>query len=220
MSIAKMTIISFEKWLNAENDSIFKNITLPSGIDKQVLVDTILLKNAEFEVFYSDPYYMKRVTELFFNKHYHTFEKWVEAENLTWNPIENYDRYEDWTDKGSDERTGNRKDVSSASDTNITAGSGETKQNVTTYDSGTYKPDNQTESTSGATSSSSTTGNNESNTTDKGESESIHSGHIHGNIGVTQASDMVRGWRDVWSWNIYEAIADMYKDEFSIGVYV
>lgn len=220
MSIAKMTIIGMEQFLRDQNDSIFKDIILPSGIDKETLVDEILLKCSEFEVYYASSYMMKNATKHFFKKHLNTFEKWVEGEEVTWNPVENYDRWEDWTDKGSDERTGNRKDVSSASDTSTTSGSGETKQNVTTYDSGTYKPDNQTESTSGATSSSSTNGNNESNTTDKGTNESNHSGHIHGNIGTTQGSDMLRGWRDVWNWSIYEAIADLYKDEMTVGVYV
>ena len=218
--LAKMTLISFEKWLNAENDSIFKNITLPTGLDKQVLVDTILLKNAEFEVFYSDPYYMKKVTELFFNKHYHTFEKWVEGQAVTWNPIENYDRYEDWTDNGTNKKTGEMTGESSAADTTEVTGSGETKQNVTTYDSGTYKPDGQTESSSGSTSESTTGANTKTNSEENGESENIHTGRIHGNIGITQSSDMLAGWREVWKWNIYEAIADMYKDEFSVGVYV
>lgn len=220
MSIAKMTIIGMEQFLRDQNDSIFKDIILPSGIDKETLVDEILLKCSEFEVYYASSYMMKNATKHFFKKHLNTFEKWVEGEEVTWNPVENYDRYEDWTDKGSDERTGNRKDVSSASDTNTTSGYGETKQNVTTYDSGTYKPDNQTESISGATSSSSTTGNNESNTTDKGTNESTHTGHIHGNIGVTQGSEMLRNWREVWNWSIYEAIADLYKDEMTVGVYV
>lgn len=218
--LAKITIMGMENFLKNDNDSLFKAIVLPDGINKETLVDTILLRCAELEVYYSDAYYMKAVTEHFFKKHLLTFEKWVESNAATWNPIENYDRYEDWTDNGTDERTGKRTDQSTASDSSTSSGSGETKQNVTTYDSGTYKPDGQTESTSGATSSSTTTGNNESNSTDNGKSENIHTGHIHGNIGVTESSTMLANFREVWKWNIYDEIANLYKDEFCVGVYV
>ena len=220
MSIVKATIIGLENLLQGQNDSLFKDIVLPTGIDKQILVDTIILKCAELEVYYFNPGYMKEVTNHFFEKHYKTFEKWVEGLSVTWNPIENYDRYEDWKDNGTDTKTGNRKDQSTASDTSTASGSGETKNNVTTYDSGTYKPDGQTESTSGSTSSSTTTGSNETDTTENGSREDIHTGHIHGNIGVTQAGEMLENWMDVWRFNIYDEIAGLYKDEFCVGVYV
>ena len=53
MSLMKMTILSMEKWLNHENDSLFAEIDLPGGIDKDIMVQTILLRCAEFEVFYA-----------------------------------------------------------------------------------------------------------------------------------------------------------------------
>lgn len=220
MSIVKATIMGLENLLRGQNDSLFKNIVLPTGIDKSILVDTILLKCAELEVYYFSPQYMKMVTEHFFLKHQQTFEKWVEGLSVTWNPIENYDRYENWKDKGTDDRTGHRTDQSTASDTSSATGSGETASDVTTYDSGTYKPDGKTTSSSGSSSTASTTGNNESNTTDNGKHESEHDGHIHGNIGVTQAGEMLSNWMEVWRFNIYDEIAELYKDEFCVGVYV
>lgn len=220
MSIVKATIIGLENLLQSQNDSLFKDIVLPTGIDKQILVDTIVLKCAELEVYYFNPGYMKEVTNHFFKKHYNTFEKWVEGLSVTWNPIENYDRYEDWKDAGKDKKTGKRTDESSVQDTTEATGSGETKNNVTTYDSGTYKPDGQTESSSGSKSESTTHGNNQTDTEENGENENIHSGRIHGNIGVTQASEMLENWMDVWRFNIYDEIAGLYKDEFCVGVYV
>lgn len=218
--LAKITIMGMENYLQNENDSLFKSIVLPDGINKETLVDTILLRCAELEVYYADAYYMKAVTEHFFKKHLLTFEKWVEGQAVTWNPIENYDRYEDWKDTGKDKKTGERTDESSAHDITEGTGSGETKSNVTTYDSATYKPDGQTESSSGSKSESTTTGNNKTNTEENGENENIHSGRIHGNIGVTQASEMLENWREAWKWNIYDEIANLYKDEFCVGVYV
>ena len=218
--LAKITIMGMENFLKNDNDSLFKSIVLPDGINKETLVDTILLRCAELEVYYSDAYYMKAVTEHFFKKHLLTFEKWVEGQEVTWNPIENYDRYEDWKDNGTNKKTGEITGESSAADTTEVTGSGETKSNVTTYDSGTYKPDGQTESSSGSTSESTTGANTKTNSEESGENENIHSGRIHGNIGVTQASEMLENWREAWKWNIYDEIANLYKDEFCIGVYV
>ena len=100
MSLAKMTILGMETWLKEENNSLFKNISLPPGIDKDLVVDTIVLKCAEFETYYPDPYYMQAVTEHFFLKKYHTFEEWLRGVNAVYNPIENYDRMEEWQDIG------------------------------------------------------------------------------------------------------------------------
>lgn len=220
MSLMKMTILSMEKWLNHENDSLFAEIDLPGGIDKDIMVQTILLRCAEFEVFYADPYYMKQVTTLFYKKHYKTFEHWVEGLSADWNPIENYDRYEDYKGNRKEDRTGKRSDESTSNDTTTASGSGSTESAVTTYESATYKPEGKTTSTSASGSTATGSNKAEAESTDNLQGEDTHEIHIHGNIGVTQASDMVLNYLEMWSWNIYEHIADLYKDEFCVGVYV
>lgn len=220
MSLYKMTIMGIETYLQSHNDSLFQKVTVPAGIDLDILKNEILLKCAEFEVFYSDAYYMKSVTEHFFKKHYDTFEKWVEGVSARWNPIENYDRYEDYSGGRSENHTGNRSDDSTASDTTTASGSGSTDTSVTTYDSATYQPDGRTVSGSTSGSTSSTTGHNESETAEYTTGTDQHTSHIHGNIGVTQASDMVASFMDIAMWNIYEHIADLYKNEMTVGVYV
>lgn len=224
MSLAKMTILGMETWLKEENNSLFKNISLPPGIDKDLVVDTIILKCAELETFYPDPYYMKAVTEHFFLKKYHTFEEWLRGLEATYNPIENYDRYEDWNDigrKSSDTDT-NGSNSSKASDTTGVTGSGTTTNTVTTDNSNVYQPDNQTSSTSGSNSTSSTEGSGEmkNHTNFLEDTAGSHKGHIHGNIGVTTAPAMLKEFYDISVWNLYDHIADAYKCEFCVGVYV
>ena len=212
MSLMKMTIMGMENYLKSDNDSLFKNISLPIGLDKQLVMDAIMLRCAELEVYYSDPHYMKAVTEHWFMKKYHTFEEWLRGLNSTYNPIENYDRYEDWTDK----RTGKREDDNTLSDVAASSGSGTTATDVTADTSSSYLPDSEVTSSSSATSNQTTTGHNESNSSDNGE----HSGHIHGNIGVTTAPAMLEEFYKISEWNIYDHIADAYKNEFCVGVYV
>lgn len=212
MSLMKMTILGMENYLKSDNDSLFKNISLPIGLDKQLVMDAILLRCAELEVYYSDPQYMKAVTEHWFLKKYHTFEEWLRGLNATYNPIENYDRYENWTDK----RKGTREDDNTLSDSATSSGSGTTATDVTADTSSSYLPDSEVSSSSSATSNQTTTGHNESNSTDDGE----HTGHIHGNIGVTTAPAMLEEFYKISEWNIYDHIADAYKNEFCVGVYV
>ena len=157
MSLMKATIMGMERILKSDNNSLFKNISLPIGLDKQIVIDTILLRCAELEVYYPDPDYMQMVTEHWFHKNYHTFEEWLKGINATYNPIENYDRWEDWTDK----RTGTREDDNTLSDAASSSGSGTTSTDVTADTSSSYLPDSEVSSSSSATSSQTTTGHNE-----------------------------------------------------------
>ena len=46
-----------------------------------------------------------------------------------------------------------------------------------------------------------------------------HTAHVYGNIGVTQASDMLRNFYDISSWNLYDHMADVFTQELLIPVY-
>ena len=60
MSDAKITLLGFSRWMNDNSDDLFKAFDdLPTGIDRDVLVNNILLRGGEFEVIYSDPYFMQ-----------------------------------------------------------------------------------------------------------------------------------------------------------------
>lgn len=227
-----MTIMGIENWLQSNNSSLFKDISLPAGIDKQIVSDAILLRCAELETYYPDPDYMKAVTEHWFLKKYHTFEEWLRGISATYNPVENYDRYEEWNDKdhqigrtSADTDTKGNTSAESADSTGTT-GSGTTTSSTTTDTSSTYLPDTQNSSTSGSTSNSSTSENSEmQNHTnfiqDTSDSrDATHTGHIHGNIGVKTSSEILSEFLKMAEWNLYDHIADAYKNEFCVGVYV
>ena len=106
MSSAKITTVGFYQYMNAYNNDLFGLLNLPPGIDKDTLINNILLRGGEFEVVYSNPDFYKSAIGLWSNKHYHTFEKWINALNIDYNPLENYDRTEEWTDDNSKENIG------------------------------------------------------------------------------------------------------------------
>ena len=76
MAQAKITLIGLENYLNPER-SVFDNMVLPEGIDKDTLVGSILLRCQEFELLYSDPEFMTAAVNVWSRKNYWTFDKWV-----------------------------------------------------------------------------------------------------------------------------------------------
>lgn len=101
MSLAKLTMISFNSYLQQmyNGQTLFDLLTLPAGIDKDDLIDNIILQGGEFEVVYSDPVFMREAVGSWGRKCYNTFSKWITAQSITYNPLENYDRIEDWSDQ-------------------------------------------------------------------------------------------------------------------------
>lgn len=99
MSSAKITLFTFARWMNENGKDLFLNLTVPQGIQKSTLVDNILLRGGEFEVVYSDPDFMQYAIGSWSAKWYRTMQKWIEALSIDYNPLENYDRYENIQDK-------------------------------------------------------------------------------------------------------------------------
>ena len=101
MSSAKITLFSFARWMNENGKDLFLNLTVPQGLNKSVLVDNILLRGGEFEVVYSDPDFMQYAIGSWSAKWQRTMQKWIEALSIDYNPLENYDRYENIQDKSN-----------------------------------------------------------------------------------------------------------------------
>lgn len=97
MSQAKITLIGLEGYLNPEQ-SLFDKMVLPEGIDKDTLIGSILMRCQEFELLYSDPYFMQDAVSIWSRKNYRTFDKWIKALNIEYDPLYNYDRTEEYTD--------------------------------------------------------------------------------------------------------------------------
>ena len=155
MSLAKVTIVGQEQFLqHNENKSLFDLLQLPDGIDKDLLVDNILLESGDFESMYDNPYFMRNMISVWGRKWYRTFEKWVAVLNMEYNPLENYDRKEFWEDQGKM----NRKQTQDTTDNlNVSQETSDTFQSVVNSTSDTTTTDvqasesNDTQTSSGTT---------------------------------------------------------------------
>ena len=106
---------------------MFDDIVLPEGIDKNVLVNTILVESGDFEVLYTNPEFMHLYIKNWFLRKNKTFEHWVNATTIEYSPLENYDRIEDYEDNitGSFNNTSSNNSNSSFSNTGKSTNAGE-----------------------------------------------------------------------------------------------
>ena len=232
MAAAKLTLIGINKFLNMQNDDLFVNLTLPTGIDKDILTNNILLKGADFEVMYSDPYFLQEAIGMWSSKWQRTFEKWVEALAIEYNPLENYDRKEDWSDTlNRGLKTNARRDSGNTRtfDNTDTTTPGTTiteETQVSAYDSSSYQPSQQvTTSPTGdgdVLAHAGTIKDEYGEGTSGSETENsktVRDGRIHGNIGVTTSQQMLEAELKIAEWNLYEHITDLFLEEFVIPIY-
>lgn len=174
MSKAKITLVGLSNYMESVGNDLFLNLSTPSGIDKSLLINNILLKGAEFEVLYPEPYFMQNMIGIWSDKWQHTMQRWINALSIDYNPLENYDRMEDWIDKSSrlsNSNTGEKANNNSSiygsnnsiknennlknetafgNDHSISSGDGETTNERSAYDASNYSPhDKSTSETSG-----------------------------------------------------------------------
>ena len=207
MSSAKVTLLAMNTFFTNAGGDLFQGLTLPEGLAKNTLTNNILLQGGEFEVLYSDPFFLQNAISIWADREADTFKRWVDALAIEYAPLENYDRHEDWTDTLDSDGT------SRTTGTNDTSTSGTVTTDVSAYDSTGYQPKEKV--TTSETIDNDTTENNTSTL----DNEGVHTGRIHGNIGVTTSQQMLEAELDLGYWNIYSRITDMFLKEFCIMIY-
>ena len=203
MSKATLSLLGLYQYDN----TIFDQLVLPEGMDKSAYIGMLLAETAEMEVLLPNPKTLKSVIGIWSSAHLTQWERLWTTTQLEYNPIENYDRKEDWTDRNQ----------TSSSVKSIDKGTGNTSNNDVTknagFDSGNLVTSSQNDNKS------------ESNSTQEGESsgesseKQEHSGRMHGNIGVTTTQQMINEEREVNQWNMYDYLVTEFKRQFLLLVY-
>ena len=97
MPQSKITLIGMEQYLNPDH-SLFEELTLPEGVDKDTLIGAIVLRCQEFELLYSNPDFMIQAVKLCGMKNYWTFDRWIKLINKQYDPLYNKDYHEEISD--------------------------------------------------------------------------------------------------------------------------
>lgn len=182
------------------NDTLFDDLTLPDDVDRDILLNNLITELAELELIYSDFNFMKFMIGVWSRKELPTWERIVRASNKVYDPIENYDRYEEWNDNVNRNATNNSQLTTS----------GNTGHDVAGFNASalvTASKDTSTENNTGYSSDNST-------------STGLHNGRIHGNIGVTTSQQMLQSELDISpKLNVYDYIINSFKNRFCLLVY-
>lgn len=92
---------------NHLNIDIFSGLTVPTAIDRDALIDCFLHRSAPFECVYPEPLYMQSAISTWAKVHARTFQKWVDALAIAYDPLNNYDRTEEMQESGMEARNRN-----------------------------------------------------------------------------------------------------------------
>lgn len=207
MSSATVTLIGLYDFDN----SIFENATFPAGIDKQTVINTILVNYGELEPLYNSPVFLKFAITNWANKWQWTFNKWNTAINIKYDPLFNYDRYEEFTE----EKDGSGSVKTGGTNTSTDTGDTTTEQNVSAYNASTYQPKEQQIVTDNTTNTITI-----DNASESSEKEKIkHNAHLFGNIGVMSSQSMLSSELEVAKFNLYNNIADIFAEELLLTVF-
>lgn len=187
--------------------TIFDNMSLPSNTDKETVINNILMECAELEIIYPDPDFLKLALGVWSKKELPVWEELEKTLHYDYNPIENYNRTETWTDKGS----GKRNSTANANSSN--EGNGEIENTVSAYNESTYQPRDKSTNTNKNANTMTGTQADESN------SQNEHVGQVQGNIGVTTTQKLIKEQRDVVKFNIIDYIIESFKHRFCLMIY-
>jgi hypothetical protein len=158
--MARITLWGFYQY----DKTLFDNIVLPDGIDKDNLVADIMRNSGDLYPYHQVPEYLKRNITFWFSRRFFDFDRMYNSLRMEYSPIENYDRIEDITrdfkDNGTDtetltlgssttsKKTGTDEEITTlgssttskntGTDTDTTQGGGSTEKGVSAYNEGGY----------------------------------------------------------------------------------
>lgn len=190
------------------DSTLFDGIALPDNIDKKILIDTIIQQCGDLKPYYQNVPMLKYNIASWFSKMQFAFEKMMNALKSEFNPIENYDRYEERHTSESESAN------TSGSESTSSLHSESEMHDVSAYNETGYSPADQNRIASRDS------GSNRSDMKSNRKHEYDEDAHIHGNIGVTRADEMIRSTIKMYEEiDVYRIIARMFEKEFLIQVY-
>lgn len=229
---AKITLWGMNEYYKTEHPTkdIFEKWTLPTSLAsvKNDITDYILMNCGEFEMLWNDIEFFAEALCVFGKTYYKTFDRWAETLNKEYNPIENYDRRESWSDTSQSAKRATDVDSSeskvNSATTEQSSNIGTVENKVSGFDSASYSDKDFSEQRAGNNASSGTqgstqnSGNREQNEAANDSSE--HTGRMHGNIGVTTSATMITEEMAMrLKETLYKKICDVFCAEFAIMVY-
>ena len=205
------------------DSTLFDGMYTPMGMDKQLLVDNILLECAELEILLPDPNVLKQAISFWSRSQARVWDKLMASTQFVYNPIWNKEgiikeketrdltETHDLTDTRNNTETRNLAGTLDATDTDKRSA-----YNATTFQ-------NQEQHILDHDSTDTGTVSNAGTAKDTGtlkDSGTINRERVEqGNIGITTTQQMIKEEREVSEFNMYDYIVRSFKERFCIMVY-
>ena len=207
---ATLSILGLYKY----QPTIFDALTIPSSVNRQTLIDCIIMEGAELEMLYPNPDLLSRLIGAWSRARLAAWERMIGALDAEYSPIENSDRTETVTENYTRNLTENGERSSNSNSS--TSSNSITSIKKSSYNSGlelTEEDDTDTSDSGENTQSA-----NDSRTMGGSDERTIER-RAHGNIGVTTNQEMIDAELKLRRYDIYDIITNEFIDKFCIGVY-
>lgn len=123
------------------DDTILDGWHVPDGMDRDLVIGVLLYTHGHAPLHHPDPEYMRKYVEIWSREQLPNWTRIYKALTAEYNPIENYDRYEDTTDTRKLDRTEQVDGSQTASRTGTSSSDTEVTGESTDTSTGTAKHD-------------------------------------------------------------------------------
>ena len=187
--------------------SIFDSIRLPATdkmtLDKDTFITCLLTECGDLLAVRSDPRLFRTTVHAWAVKNAPVWQHMADTTTYTYDPIENYDRKEEYSDTRKSKRGGNNN-ATHANDT-------QTDLKRAGFNTATLTlTDNQTTTDGGTTTTT---------YTDTVDDTVEHTAWLHGNIGVTTTQQMIEEERRIAEFNFYDYIITDFRQHMCVAIY-
>lgn len=191
------------------DESIFDDMALPSTdhLNKDTLIQNILVECSELEILYTDPTVFKMIVKYWSEARVHVWQKLADTMDYEYNPIWNKDvKDTEYIKRTKDESTTYADQASSTT-------SGTNTNKGVAYNTNELENREQ-DQTSGSMSSS-----DNSTTRDAGYNDEDREYISQGNQGITSTQQLIKEEREVSLFSLYDIIISEFKTRFCLLVY-
>lgn len=217
------------------DDSVFDDFNVPAGIDKQTVIDNILLKCAELEIVYTQFETLKTAIKAWSLSEQYTWNTLYKTTVLDYNPIWNVDADIEETGTGNKNSTRNiarHNQGSGSNNRTLNLSDNETIditdiESVKGFNSNSWAEAKKNEKDGTDNIKHTGTDNTALSSTEDetvGETLGETSGDTRtirrtGNIGVTTTQQMIEQEREIAKFNVIDFITESFKERFCLMIY-
>ena len=225
------------------DNTVLDLLQLPEGIDRQVLIDNLLMETAEREIIYTNVGFLKQAIGSWSKKNLSVWEELYKTQHYEYNPIWNKDGTITETETrdlaGSNYHTDNVDRVDNLQDKNTRNFEDketrdlddEALNSVYGFNSSSEAPSDKVHTDYNGTDTFNHTGTDtfdhtgrqdidrtyDEKTTDTGTV--THERTEQGNIGLTSTQDLIKQQQELVKFNLMDYIINDFSNKFCLGVY-